>query len=533
MNRLIRLLCPLLLLPATAGAAIILPAIIGDHAMLQAGKPIAIWGWAEPGARITVGFAPQGASAAAETFTATTDAAGKWSGRLPALPAGSAGRLLITSDRDDPRTVEDVVVGEVWLGGGQSNMLYDLAATFGGDFTNPAEVAEITRNVGIAQQEAAAAPLPIRYFNVAHVGSTQPADDVDGHWVQADMQNVPTFSAVAWDFAVALQGRLHVPVGLIVSCVGGAHIEVWMPVATIRATPRGAVTLARYDAIRTTMILKVKAQHETELRAWYAAHPTGGDLPVTDQTPTFPLVSTESFRSLPERLYNGMIHGLEPYTLRGILWFQADGDINTPEEYGDLFRALIRRWRADWGDPLPFYFVEMNNYDDKQTKPVEPSNLALIREAQHAGLQEPGVAMVAAIDVGVKNHHFPNKRPVAERLARLALGACYHVPVGEVNGPLFQGWRIEGSQVRLSFADAGGLRVRGGGRLRGFAIRGAGGPWVWADGVIAGSDIVVWSSRVPVPAAVRYAWASNPITSVENAAGLPLYPFRTDTDSKE
>jgi len=520
------------LIPAAARADISMPAIISDHAMLQADKPVAIWGWAEPGAKITVGFARQGAPTPESTFTATSNAAGKWTGLLPAMTAGTTGRLLITSDKDASRTIDDLVVGEVWLGGGQSNMLYDIAGTFGGDFTNPVEVAQITHNVGLAQQEAAAAPLPIRYFEVGWVGSQQPADDVDGRWVQADMKNVPTFSAVAWNFAIALQGRLHVPVGLIVSCVGGAHIEVWMPVETIRETPLGAVTLGRYDALLTTMLLKVKAQHEAEMKAWYAANPAAR-VPVTTMTSTFPLVSTEPFRSLPARLYNGMIHGLEPYTLRGILWFQADGDINTPGEYGDLFRALIRKWRADWNEPLPFYFVEMNNMDDKQTKPVEPNNLSLIREAQHVGLREPGVGMVAAIDVGTKNHHFPDKKPVGERLARLALGECYRQPVGEVNGPLYRGFTVEGSRVRLTFADADGLRVRGGGDLRGFAIRGQSGDWVWATGRIEGRDIIVWSDRVPAPAAVRYAWAFNPITSVENAAGLPLYPFRTDTESKE
>jgi sialate O-acetylesterase len=351
--------------------------------------------------------------------------------------------------------------------------------------------------------------------------------------VQADPGNVQTFSAVAWNFAVALQGRLHVPVGLIVSCVGGSHIEVWMPPRTIRETSIGAETLGRYDGLLTGMILKVKAHHEADLKAWYAANPSV-ELQLKNQATMPALTSTATFRSLPGRLYNGMIHGLEPYGLRGVIWYQADGNMFFPAGYGELFQALIGKWRADWDEPLPFYFVEMNNMrGDGQSLPVQPNNLSLIREEQHAGLRLPGVGMVAAIDVGIKNPHFPNKKPVGERLARLALSDCYHLPMGEVNGPLFQGFRIEGSRIRLTFADADGLRVRGGGELKGFAIRGGSGAWVWASGQIDGRDIVVWSDGVPSPAAVRYAWAENPVISVENAAGLPLYPFRTDTGSKE
>ena len=519
-----------LLATGTADAAICLPAVISDHAVLQADKPIAIWGWSEPRARITVAFELDGASRPEQGFAATSDSAGRWSGRLPALAAGATGRLLVTSDKEAPKTVSDLVVGEVWLGGGQSNMVYDIAGTMGGDFKNPVEVAQIERNIAVAQREAASAPQPIRYFEVARLGSEWPADDVDGHWVRADSRNVQTFSAVAWNFAVALQGRLHVPVGLIVSCMGGSHVEVWMPPETIRATSVGPAVMARYDELLTGMILKVKTHHEADLKAWYAANPTA-ELQLKNLATQPALVSTATFRSLPGRLYNGMIHGLEPYTLRGVIWYQADGDINTPLEYGELFQALIRKWRADWAEPLPFYFVEMNNMlEDRQTRPVQPHNLCLIREQQHAGLLQPGTGMVAAVDVGTKNAHFPDKKPVGERLAHLALRECYHLPMGEVNGPLYRAFRVEGSRVRLSFADAGGLRVRGGGELKGFAIRGASGDWVWASGKIEGPGIVVWSDKVPSPVAVRYAWAANPVISVENDAGLPLYPFRTDTN---
>jgi len=198
-----------------------------------------------------------------------------------------------------------------------------------------------------------------------------------------------------------------------------------------------------------------------------------------------------------------------------------------------LFQALIKEWRSEWHDQLPFYFVEMNNMnEDVQTHPVQPNALSIIREQQHGGLAQPGVGMVAAIDLGIKNAHFPNKRPVGQRLAGLALRDCYGV-AGQVNSPRFKSSKIEGSKVELSFYDADGLRVRGGGEPKGFAIRGASGDWVWANGKIEGEKIVVWSDQVPNPIAVRYAWASNPVISIENGAGLPLYPFRTDSETPQ
>jgi sialate O-acetylesterase len=227
-----------------------------------------------------------------------------------------------------------------------------------------------------------------------------------------------------------------------------------------------------------------------------------------------------------------MIHGLEPYTLRGILWFQADGNASHPAEYSELFQALIREWRADWHEQLPFYFVEMNNTHAVQQTPVELNNLCLIREQQHGALQLPGVGMAAAIDLGNGNPHFPNKRAVGQRLAALALHNVYGQP-GQPNSPIFRSFKIEGNKVRLSFDDATGLRARAGGEVKGFAIRGASGDWVWAAGKIVGEQILVWSDAIPSPVAVRYAWAQNPIISIENAAGLPLYPFRTDRESEQ
>ena len=234
-------------------------------------------------------------------------------------------------------------------------------------------------------------------------------------------------------------------------------------------------------------------------------------------------------------LFNGMIAPLVHYGLKGAIWFQADGNLGDVDEYGTLIKALISDWRAQWYRPLPFYYVEMNNMRDyPQTKPVQYNPLCVLREQQQAALDLPNTGVVCSIDVGLPlpEPHFPNKKPVGDRLAALALNDVYGQK-GLVNSPAYKSFDVEGNKIRLTFTSADGLRLMPGHPFAGFAIKGATGDWVWAQGQIDGQTIVVWNDSVPKPVAVRYAWAANPIVSIQNAAGLPLRPFRTDTDSPQ
>ena len=508
-------------------AAIRLPAVIGEHGMFQADKPVAIWGWADPGAKVNVAFINEDGTSVGK-FMSTADAKGKWFGKLPALRRGQTGKLEITTDKGEKKIISDILVGEVWLGGGQSNMDYDIGGKKGGF---PEETVEIAKNVDIAQREADGARPPIRYFQVVHDSPAQPADDVKGNWVLGNSTNVADFSAVAWNFAVALQNRLHAPIGLIVSCVGGTPAEAWMSKETIEATSVGAAVFARHTKNLAGLTPEKISQHIAALNAWKSANPTA-ELQRKNRS-SKPNLYLPTDIHAPTLLYNGMIRGLQPFTLRGIIWFQSDGNAIAPFEYAELFQALIKSWRAQWGDELPFYFVELNNMYEAQSKPVEVSSHPILREQQHTGLLLPKVGMASSIDLGSKNAHFPKKKPVGERLAGLALRDCYGLTMGQVNSPMFKNFSIEGNKVRLRFTDADGLRVRNGSNLKGFAIRGSSGDWNWANGKIDGQEIVVWCDQVPSPIAVRYAWAKNPVISVVNGAGLPLCPFRTDTDSKE
>ena len=430
------------LMTQAAVAELRLPTVISDHAMLQADKPVAIWGWAEPGAQVKVAFAGDAAGASCD-FSATADAAGKWSGQLAKQKSGTAGRLEVTTDKGGAKTVSDVLFGEVWLGGGQSNMVYTIDGKAGGDWENPEEVAAIQQNIATAQKEADAAQPPIRYFLVGGGGADEPRDDIGGKWVLGDSKNVGTFSAVAWKFAVALQNKAHVPVGLIVSCFGGTPVQAWMSKETLASTPAGVEVMDRTQkAIAEGQLAQPK--YDADLKAWMDANTTKELQAQNIKTRPRAPFSSKGY-VMPVRLYNGMIHGLQPYTLRGIIWFQADGNNGWPFEYSELFQALIKEWRAEWKEELPFYFVEMNNMGVPQANPIQGGALPFIREQQHGALRLPGVGMVAAIDVGTTNAYFPKKKPVDERLAGLALRDCY----GQARAgrePHFQKLRHRGQQ---------------------------------------------------------------------------------------
>jgi len=511
--------------------ALRLPAVISDNAMLQAGKPVSVWGWAEPGAHVKVVFKGRPPEFQA-SFTVLAGRDGKWFGHLPPLKSNTEGQLSVTTDRGGQKIVHNLVAGEVWLGGGQSNMEYDLAGTGRTDTGNPAEVGEVAQNVANAQREAGAAAPPIRLFKVAVVRSQEPKDDVKGSWIVVDAIQVPHVSAVAWNFAVALQKSLHAPVGLVVSCVGNTPVETWMSKRTLEATSVGRVVEERSAAELAGANPTEIAEYAARMSAWKAANPTP-EMQAHNEAnkPRTPNLSAANY--VPNQYYNGMIRGLEPYTIRGFIWYQGAGNFQHPSEYGEMFKALIEEWRQEWKDAgMPFYFVEESNFQQKQTSPVEPNGFSIIREQQHAALALKKVGMVCSVDLGNGNPHFPNKRPVGTRLANLALHDVYHV-AGRLESPLFESFAIKGDTVKLRFAHAKGLHLRAGSELKGFAIRGSESWWVWATGKIVGDEIVLRSDEIAAPLAVRYAWAVNPITSVVNGAGLPLCPFRTDRASAE
>jgi sialate O-acetylesterase len=493
--------------------------------MIQAGKPSTIWGWAAPGDVVSIRFVES--SGKAQSITAQTKPDGRWSAELSAVPDGTGGELEVSTNTEGPLKVADILAGEVWLCSGQSNMSYLLTTHSRNE--NESTGPEI---LAAAQADATAAQGALRYFAVQGKRADVPLEDVTGKWFVAAPDNVGNCFALSWNFAVALHHKLHVPVGVIDSAIGGTAVEPWTPLPELVACPAGQSAFQRYAAKRDSLAAEIKSKFETDMQAWIVRFPSPE---LQKQNLASMPILAEGNSNVPARLYNGMIHGLEPYTLKGFLWFQGDGNFGNPQEYGELVKTLIRAWRAHWhDDTLPFYYVEMQNYHKPQENPVEPNPMSLIREAQQAALQLPATDVAASLDQGIDKPnyeaHFPNKKQLGERLAGLALNNLYGQP-GLVHSPQLKSFGVEGKKVRLKFDHAEGLRLRGDAGLKGFAIRSEGGDWVWAQGAIEGQEIVLWNDQVAAPAAVRYAWAFNPILSVENKAGLPLRPFRTDPGS--
>lgn len=482
-------------------ADVALAPLFTDHAVLQQGKPIPVWGTAIAGEAVTVVF--RGAS-----VSTRADAAGRWRVTLPEH-AGTAEPAELTVTGRNRITLRDIVVGEVWLASGQSNMEFKLRDADGG-----AEA--IT---------GARFPL-IRHIRLAHQVAVEPVGTSTGEWQPASPATVPDFTAVGYFFARDLWEKLRVPIGIIHNSWGGTPIEAWMPAKALASDGAFAVVQERW-AKALADYPKNKEKFDAEVAAWSAeaaaAKAKGEKLtkPKPTRVPPGP-----GHRHTPSGLYNGMIHPLAPYALRGVLWYQGEDNASRAGEYHRLFAAMIHGWREvfDQGE-LPFYWVQLANYES----PRGPANAwAFLREAQDRARSLPNTGQALAIDLGnPANIHPTNKREVGRRLALIALAQNYGRPV-VFSGPRFQAATAEGASMRITLSDAEGLCVRGE-SSQSFELAGADKKFVPAEARIEGEILMVSAPGLAHPVAVRYAWRNNPAANVYNGAGLPLAPFRSDS----
>ena len=478
--------------PVPPAPSLTLPHVFGDHMVLQTGQPVPVWGWAKPGEKITVTFAGQQSVATA----AAGD--GAWKAELKPLPV-SAVPADLTISGAETITLHDVLVGEVWLCSGQSNMQKPVGTWRGQPVT--------TIN---AEQELAAANYPlIRLMNVKIANSDASVRDFDVSvrpkedypwrgWVPCTPASLDEikFSAVGYFFARRLFEELKIPIGMIEATAGGTHIEGWTPAAG------------------------------------FATDPLLADFAKAAQTPKAKYDGT-----VISALYNGMIHPMVPYALRGVLWYQGESNLlkNDGPIYANKMAALIKGWRADWGRDLPFYFVQLPplQYSARKDPPHTPEDEAFFREAQASALKFPNTGMVVTTDVGdLKNMHPPHKKEVGERLALWALAKDYGRKTLEPSGPEYRVGSIEheGYKAVLHFNHVGkGLASKDGKPLDWFTTAGTDGKFYPAVAAISGDAVVVTSPQVQEPKEVRFAWneAANP--NFINKNGLPAVPFRTDT----
>jgi sialate O-acetylesterase len=474
-----------------------LPRLFSDNMILQQGTNTAVWGWADDGATVWVLFRNEVVSAVAKD--------GKWMVHLHNLTPGGPDTLTITSA--NTVTFKNVVVGEVWLAGGQSNMEFPLRDSFmgGGDV-------------------ASAANPMIRVLKVPHVRLDSPTNDIRADWKEASPDTVANISAVAYYFARDLQARLHVPVGILESDWGGTPAEAWMDYDYLHDNPRWESEIIKEWDLAQYRYHKSLAAYDEEKRK---AQESGAEF--TKRAPGRPWE--------PAELYNGMIAPLVPFGIRGAIWYQGESNAGSQErawQYHTLFPGLIVDWRSLWGEGnFPFLLVQLAPYMDIQKEPGE-SAWASLREAQLDSTQIlPNVGMAVITDVGMEHNIHPvMKEPVGERLALAAYDIAYHLPI-EGSGPVYKGMKIEDLHITVKFDHTGGGLVARGGDLTGFAIAGEDKVFHWAVARIEQPDkVIVFSPQVERPVAVRFGWANYPVVNLWGKNGLPASPFRTDDFAK-
>ncbi len=495
-----------ILLLAGAGAAfadVKLPAVIGDNMVLQQGGKVSIWGWADPDEEVMVGV-----SWHSMMWAVTADKDGKWSFKMNPPKVGGPYEMTLTGK--NTITIKNILVGEVWVCSGQSNM--QMA---------------VNRSAN-AEQEIAEAGYPkIRLFSVKRKVAEKPQSDCEGNWTECSPETAPGFSAVAYFFGRELHKQLDVPVGLIHTSWGGTPAEAWTKREVLEANPDCAPILKRYDDA-VARYPQAKKEHEQKLAEWKQAtekaKAEGENPPRRPRAPFGP-----GHPHSPAGLYNAMIAPLIPYGIQGAIWYQGESNAGRAYQYRTLFPGMIKNWRDDWGrGEFPFLFVQLANFMKVKPEPDE-SAWAELREAQSMTLALPNTGMAVIIDIGEADDIHPkNKQDVGKRLALWPLAGTYGKKL-VYSGPIYKSMKLDGNSIILSFDHAGGgLVAKGEEQLKGFSIAGADRKFVWADAKIEGGTVVVSSDKVSEPAAVRYAWADNPVCNLYNQEDLPASPFRTD-----
>jgi sialate O-acetylesterase len=478
-------------------------ALFSDNMVLQQGATINVWGTAKVGEKVAVKLAQKVAAT-------TADGKGKWLVKLPALDPGEP--LTMTIAGSNTVTFNNVMVGEVWIASGQSNMAWPVKAAARSD------------------EELAAANHPnLRLFSVAHVVASKAQDDVTGKWEVCTPQTVGDFSAVGYFFGRDLHKALNVPVGIIHTSWGGTPAEAWTSMGVLESEPGFKSILdgwqQRFDAYPAAVEKYIQSVRDWS-KAADEAEAAGQPLAAPKlEFPPDPRLTPHR----PAGLYNAMIHPLLHYPIKGAIWYQGESNAGRAFEYRSLFPAMIKNWRTDWGiGDFPFLFVQLAPFGKIVDGPKD-SAWAELREAQLLTARNlPNTGMAVITDVGNPNDIHPKaKQPVGARLA-LAARALTYGEKTEFSGPIYKSMKRDGGEIALSFAHLGGGMVSKEGPLKGFTIAGKDRKFVNADAEIKGDTVVVSSPQVAEPEAVRYGWADCPIVNLWNKADLPASPFRTD-----
>lgn len=461
MKKTIAALFSIFLFVMSSFADVRLPSIIGSHMVLQQNTKVKLWGWSAPSEKITIKTAWD-----TTHFSATANRGARWVVEIPTPKAGGPYTIVIRGNNEI--VLDDVMVGEVWLCGGQSNMEWSGS-----------------QNLPQSLEEAPQANNSmIRFFYVPKSTAAYPQDNIDGaRWVVCNPKDMKTFSAIGYFFGKELSAKKGFPVGLINSNWGGTPAEVWTPGEIIVNDP--------------------------DLRA--AAEKLS-------PTPWWPYYRGDA--------YNAMIYPLTSYGISGVIWYQGESNVGTHYAYRRLFTSMIDGWRKAWGKTFPFYFVQIAPY----TYGDNHINGALLREAQTESLAFPGTGMVVVSDLvdNVKDIHPKLKKEVALRLANYALGELYGVTGIQYKTPIYASQKVEKDKIRISFDHVPTTLVAKGGEPSDFYIAGADGVFVPAVAKIDGKTVLVHSKQVKEPVHVRFGFTNTAMPNLFSAEGLPVNLFRTD-----
>ncbi len=495
----------------SARAELKLPAIIGDNMVLQQQLANPLWGWDTPGTDVTVTFGTQ-------TKTAKAGQDGKWTVKLDPVPA-NANPATISIKGTTARELKNVLVGEVWICSGQSNMQWSVNASWDADL------------------EIASAKHPqIRLISVPQVGTQEPQNDFKGAWQECAPATVGPFSAVGFFFGRVLHKTLDVPVGLINNAWGGSAAEAWVRRDLLESDPRFKLLTEGAKKNETFLTSDAaKKQYETNQAAWQkqADEAKKAGKPFTTRAPQAPEGWLRG-NARPGNIYNGVLLPTIGYGIKGAIWYQGESNAGRAYEYASLFPFMIEHWRAEWkqGD-FPFYWVQLADFmaEKADANQAVASSWAELRESQtktQTAVKKGGQAVI--IDLGESNDIHPkNKRDVAERLARWALVKDYGLKL-PYRSPEFKSADFNGGKATVTLDTFGSsLRTVDVNDVKGFVVCGEDKKWAWAEAKIVGKDKLEVSAKdVANPVAVRYAWADNPICNLFSIEGLPVTPFRSD-----
>ena len=495
-------LLTLLVSSSFSQAAIELPSFFSDGMVLQQQGQAKVWGWLEGEGKVTVSFG-------GKSLSSKTNQEGRWEVNFKGLQASAEEREMTISDGKETKVIKNVLVGEVWIASGQSNMEWT-----------------VNKSADAEEEEAESEDPLLRVYLAPNIAQVEPQIDFEGVWTAASPATTGKMTAVGYYFARDLRKELNVPVGIIECAWGGKPAEAFISEEALQKLPEAKGVLEKKEkAAANWDEEQVKASHEEKVAQWKKK----GEKGRKPQMPVEPLLNP----SMAATIFNGMIAPIAGYGARGAIWYQGESNANggTAKIYEELLGSLVRDWRKRWGSDLSFYYVQLANYRKVTTEAGAESDWVVVQDEMRRALDSiKHSGMAVTNDIGAADNIHPrNKQDVGSRLARWALGRDYGREDVVMSGPLFQKAKAKDGRMILSFEHNAGLKSRDGGPLKRFEIKPEDGAWVWAEAQIEDGKVIVWSEEIEDPVAVRYAWAENPEgANLVNGESLPASCFTTE-----